>query len=149
MRGATLMACEFGYGDASFQLAIARAQLQNLPTVVTQASSLTSHAGFQRAFSSSHDARSTEQAKCPLDRTGKMPVLHLCRPVEAEAVGPLNSHIYKLPNKFLTFGCWSSVWRRRKYDNFVCAGSSHQARAVCFAAAFAKHFHLTSNQAFE
>ena len=88
-------------------------------------------------------------AGCPLAGTGKMPVLHLWHPVEAESVGALNSHIHKLPNEFLAFACWPSLWRRRKYDNLVCAGSPHQARAVCFAGAFAKHFHLASDQAFE
>jgi hypothetical protein len=58
------MKCEFGYGDASFQLAIEDAQIQKLFTPVTQASSLTSNAGFQREFSTSQDARSTEQARC-------------------------------------------------------------------------------------
>src|SRR6476620_5764718 len=101
MCGTTLMACEFGYGDASFQLAIEDALL------------LQGH------------------------------------PVEAESIGTLNSHIHKLPNKFVAFACWSSVWRRRKYDNFVCASSPHQARAVCLARAFAKHFHPASDQAFE
>src|SRR6516162_3950958 len=70
------------------------------------------------------------------------------RPVEAEPVGPLNSHIHKLANKFIAFA-WRSLWRRRKYDNLVCAGSPHQASAVCFARAFTKHFHLASDQAFE
>src|SRR5882724_90711 len=97
----TLLACEFGYGDASFQLAIEYALLQQ------------------------------------------------GHPVEAESVGALNSHFHKLPNKFLAFACWRSLWRRRKYDNLVCAGSPHQTRAVCFAGAFAKHFHLVSNQPFE
>src|SRR5438034_4485100 len=108
----TLLACEFGYGDASFQLAIEYA------------------------------------------------LLYQGRPVEAEPVGALNSYIHKLPNKFLAFGCWpwlfilrrftsENGWRRRKYDNLVCAGSPHQALSVCFAGAFAKHFHLASNQAFE
>src|SRR5438552_12161125 len=97
----TLLACDFGYGDASFQLAIEYALLQQ------------------------------------------------GHPVEAESVGALNSHIHKLPNKFLAFACWRSLWRRRKYDNLVCAGSPHQTRAICLAGAFAKHFHLVSNQAFE
>ena len=89
-----------------------------------------------------------------------MPELHLWHPVEAESVGALNSHIHKLPNSFLGFAYWPSLfilrrftsengWRRRKYDNFICAGSSHQARAVCFAGSLAKHFHLASDQAFE
>src|SRR4029077_13222098 len=88
-------------------------------------------------------------AGCPLAGTGKMPLLHLWQPVEAESVGALNSHIHKLPNKFLAFACWPSLSRRRKYDDLVCARSPHQARVVCFAGAFAKHFHLASNQAFE
>src|SRR2546430_13181418 len=50
MRGTTVMACEFGYGGASFQLAIAGRNYESLPTPVTQASSLTSHAGLQRYF---------------------------------------------------------------------------------------------------
>src|SRR4029077_15216933 len=101
MRRTTLMACEFGYGEASFQPAIEDALLQQ------------GHA------------------------------------IEAESVGALNSHIHKLANKFLAFACWSLLWRRRKYDNFICASSAHQASAVCFAGAFAKHFYLASNQAFE
>ena len=95
------MACEFGYGEASFQPAIEDALLQQ------------GHA------------------------------------IEAESVGALNSHIHKLPYEFLACACWPSRWRRRKYDNFICAGSPHQARAVCFAGSLAKHFHLASNQAFE
>src|SRR6478672_149895 len=122
------------------------------PTPVTQASSLTSHAGLPACI--------FDQAGCPLDGTGKMPLLHLWRPVEAESVGALNSNIHKLPDKFLAFARGPSLfilrrftsengWRRRKYDNFICAGPAHQARAVCFAGAFAKHFHLASDQAFE
>src|SRR6478609_4415352 len=110
-------------------------------TPVTQGSSLTSHAGLPACI--------FDQAGCPLDRTGKMPVLRLWRSVEAESVGALNSHIHKLPDKFLAFARAPSLWRRRKYDNFICAGSAHQARAVCFAGAFAKHFHLASDQAFK
>jgi hypothetical protein len=101
MRRTTLVACDFGYGGASFQLAIEKALLQQ------------------------------------------------GQPVEAESIGTLNSHIHKLPNKFLAFACWWSLWRRRKYDNFVCASSPNQARSVSFAGTFAKHFHLASDQAFE
>ena len=97
----TLIACDFGYGDASFQLAIEDALLEQRHSV------------------------------------------------EAEPIGALNLYIHKLPNEFLAIDCWVLLWRRRKYDNLVCAGSPHQARAVCFAGAFAKHFHLASNQAFE
>src|SRR6476660_9290567 len=135
----TLLACDFGYGDASFQPAIEYALLQRLPILVTQASSLTSHAGFQRALSTGRmPARRNRQDACVT-----------WDPVEAEPVGALNSHIHKLPNKFLGFACWPSLWRSRKYDNLVCAGSPHQARTVCFAGAFAKHFHLASDQAFK
>ena len=95
------MACDFGYGDASFQLAIEDASLE------------------QR------------------------------RRVQAEPVGALNLHIHKLPKVFLAIDCWALLWRRRKYDNLVCAGSAHQARAICFAGAFAKHFQPASNQTFE
>ena len=101
MRRTTLMACDFGYDDASFQLAIEDALLE------------------QR------------------------------HPVEAEPVGALNLHIHKLPKEFLAIDCWALLWRRRKYDNLVRAGPSHQARAICFAGPFAKHFHLVSNEAFE
>jgi hypothetical protein len=100
MRRTTLVACDFGYGGASFQLAIEKALLQQ------------------------------------------------GQPIEAESIGTLNSHIHKLPNKLLGFACWS-LWRRWKYDNFVCASSPHQARAVCLARAFAKHFHPASHQVFE
>src|SRR4029077_2669561 len=91
---------------------------------------------------------------CVVDRQdarsqGICKMLHLWHPIEAESVGALNSHIHKLANEFLAFACWPSLWRRRKYDNLVCAGSAHQARAVCFAGAFAKHFDLASNQMFE
>src|ERR1700748_2500061 len=96
-----LIACEFGYGNASFQLAIEHVLLQQ------------------------------------------------GHPVEAESIGALNSHIHKLPDKFLAFAWRPSFWRRRKYDYLVCAGSPHQAGAVCFAGPFAKHFHLVSNQTFE
>ena len=34
-----------------------------------------------------------------------------------------------------------------KYNNLVRAGSPRQTGAICFAGAFAKHFHLVSNQA--
>ena len=101
MRRTRLIACEFGYGNASFQLAI-------------------EHALFQERH-----------------------------PVEAESVGALNSHIQKLPNDFLASACRPSFRCRRKYNNLVCAGSPHQARAICFAGAFAKHFHLAPDQAFE
>src|SRR4030095_9797162 len=95
------MACDFGYGDASFQLAIEDALLE------------------QR------------------------------HPVEAKPVGALNLHIHKLPKEFLVVDCWALLWRRRKYDDLVCAGSALQARAICFAGPFAKHFQPASNQAFE
>ena len=95
------MACDFGYGDASFQLAIEDALLE------------------QR------------------------------HPVEAEPVGAFNLHIHKLPKEFLAIDCWALLWRRRKYDNLVCASSSHQARAVGFTGAFTKDFHLASDQALE
>ena len=101
MRRTALMACEFGYGDASFQLAIEGALLEE------------------------------------------------GHPVEAESVGALYSHIHKLPKEFLAIDCRALLWRRRKYDNLVCAGSAHQARAICFAGPFAKHFQPASNQAFE
>jgi len=52
------MACEFGYGGASFQLAILDALF-----------------------------------------------VHRC-PVEAEAVGTLNSYVNKLSNQLLVFACW-------------------------------------------
>src|SRR5215831_14242243 len=101
MSRTTLIACDFGYGDSSFQLAIEDALLE------------------QR------------------------------HPVEAEPVGALNLHIHKLPKEFLAIDCWALLWRRRKYDNLVCAGSAHQARAICFAGPFAKHFQPASNQTFE
>ena len=91
------MACEFGYGGASFQLAIARAQLQN--------PAYTCNSGFQPDKSCRLPACIFDQAGCPLDGKGKMPVLHLWHPVEAEPVGTLDSHIHKLPNKFLAFAC--------------------------------------------
>src|SRR4029077_1062683 len=162
MRRTTLTACEFGYGEASFQPAIARAQLQK--------PAYTCNSGFQPDKSCRLPACIFDQAGCLLDGTGsprrvrpvadKMPVLHLWRPVEAESVGALNSNIHKLPYEFLAFACWPSLfilrrftsengWRRRKYDNFICAGSAHEARAVCFAGPLAKHFHLASDQAFE
>ena len=82
--------------------------------------------------------------------------LRLCRcyfqqghPVEAESVGALNSHIHKLPYEFLAFASLRLLSPRRKYNNFIRAGSPHQARAVCFAGPFAKHFHLASHQAFK
>src|SRR3954452_21459515 len=76
-------------------------------------------------------------------------LLHLWHPVKTETVGALNSHIHKLTNKFVALACWPWCWRRRKYDNLVCAGSPHQTGRVCFAGAFAKHLHPASNQAFE
>src|SRR5215472_14012526 len=101
MSRTTLMACDFGYGDASFQLAIEDALLE------------------QR------------------------------HPVEAEPIGALNSHVHKITNEFLAFVCFPPLWRRRKYDNLVCAGSAHQARVICFAVSFAKDFQSASNQTFE
>ena len=135
-----------------FNLRLKMRNYKSLPTPVTQASSLTRHAGFQRAL--------FDRQNAPLAGTGKMRVLHLWHPVETEPISTFDSHIHKLPDKFLAFACWLSLfilrrftsengWRRRKYDNFVCAGSPHQARAVCFAGAFAKHFQLASDQAFE
>jgi hypothetical protein len=47
------------------------------------------------------------------------------QPVQAESIGALNSHIDKLPDMFLAFAYWPPVWRRRKYDNLVRAGSAH------------------------
>ena len=31
----------------------------------------------------------------------------------------------KLPDMFLAFASWPSIWRRRKYDDLVRAGSPH------------------------
>ena len=103
------MACEFGYGDASFQLAIEDALLQK--------PAYTCNSGFQPDKSCRLPACIFDQAGCPLDGTGspqrvrpvadKMPVLHLWHPVEAESIGTLNLHIHKLPNKFVAFACWS------------------------------------------
>ena len=62
------------------------------------------------------------------------------RAIQAEAVGSLDLDIHQFPDPFVV---------AFEYNDLVCAGSPHQARAVCFAAAFAKHFHLASNQAFE
>src|SRR5262249_52421920 len=101
MRRTTLMACDFGYGDASFQLAIEDALLQQRHSV------------------------------------------------EAEPIGALNLYIHKLPNEVLAIDFWALLWRRRKFDNLVRARSGHQARGICFAKPFAKHFQPASNQAFE
>jgi hypothetical protein len=85
-----------------FNLRLKMRNYKSLPTPVTQASSLTRHAGFQRAL--------FDRQNAPLAGTGKMRVLHLWHPVEAESVGALNSHINKLPNKFFAVACWSSLW---------------------------------------
>src|ERR1044071_8310519 len=99
----TLMACDFGYGGASFQLAIARSQLQKLP--------YTCNSSFRPDKSCKLPAYIFDQVGRSLDETGRMPVLHLWRPVEAESISALYSHIHKLPNKFLAFACRPSVWR--------------------------------------
>src|SRR5512140_2127275 len=98
MRRTTLMACEFGYGGASFQLAIEDAQLQKLAHP--------RNSGFQPDDSCRLPACVVDRQDAPVAQTGKMPVVHLRHPEEAESVGALNSHMQKLPNKFLACARW-------------------------------------------
>src|ERR1700748_2615357 len=69
------------------------------------------------------------------------------RPVQAESVSALDADIHKLSNQFsVVFIRPLRPWRRRKYDNLICARPAHQTCSIRLAWAFAKKFDSASHQ---